>query len=118
MRPEFGRAHKGQVRKVTPEQLLEAINAAKPHFHNKRTNKRAIYRFCIENGLLQPGRIAQTTFYRFIREYQLLANQDSDNDRKRLAFSMKFANQLWQADTMFGPHVDAGAGARKQAKLI
>jgi hypothetical protein len=31
---------------------------------------------------------------------------------------MKYANQLWQADTMFGPHVDTGAGARKQAKLI
>jgi putative transposase len=41
---------------------------------------------------------------------------------------MKFANQLWQADTMFGPHVGAPAPpgvppgasppARKQAKLI
>ena len=112
------RKDKGQHRKVTPEELLEALNAAKPHFHDQGANKLALYRFCIENGLLQPGRIAQTTFYRFIREYQLLANQDSDNDRKRLAFSMKFANQLWQADTMFGPHVDAGAGARKQAKLI
>ena len=29
-----------------------------------RTNKRALYRFCIANGLLQPDRIAQTTFYR------------------------------------------------------
>jgi putative transposase len=32
---------------------------------------------------------------------------------------MKFANQLWQADTMFGPYVDAGvSGSRKQTKLI
>jgi hypothetical protein len=33
---------------------------------------------------------------------------------------MKFANQLWQADTMFGPHLDTGVSgtARKQAKLI
>src|SRR5271155_4035643 len=30
---------------------------------------------------------------------------------------MKYANQLWQADTMFGPYLDAG-GARKQARLI
>jgi transposase InsO family protein len=113
------RKDKGQTRKVTPEELLEALNAAKPHFHNRRTNKRALYRFCIENGLLDPGRIAQTTFYRFIREYQLLA-PDSDDTQKRLAFSMKFANQLWQADTMFGPYCDTGlsAGARKQAKLI
>jgi putative transposase len=91
------RKDKGQVRKVTPEELLEAINAARPHFHNQRTNKRALYRFCIAKGLLQPDRIAQTTFYRFLREYNLLTPHDDDN-KKRLAFSMKFANQLWQAD--------------------
>jgi putative transposase len=113
------RKDKGQTRKVTPEELLEALNAAKPHFHQTRTNKRALYRFCIENGLLHPDHIAQTTFYRFIREYELLAPQNSD-PKKRLAFSMKFANQLWQADTMFGPYVDTGVslGSRKQAKLI
>jgi putative transposase len=68
---------------------------------------------------LQQDRIAQTTFYRFIREYDLLAPEDNHN-KKRLAFSMKFANQLWQADTMFGPSVDTGTpgAARKQAKLI
>jgi putative transposase len=113
------RKDKGQTRKITPEELLEAINAAKPHFHNHNANKRALYRFCIEKGLLLPDRIAQTTFYRFIREYDLLAAHDNDdNNKKRLAFSMKHANQLWQADTMFGPYVDAGAGSRKQAKLI
>ena len=113
------RKDKGHVRKVTPEELLEALNAAKPHFHDQRSNKRALYRFCIEKGLLQPGRIAQTTFYRFLREYDLLAPNDHDN-KKRLAFSMKFANQLWQADTMFGPYVDTGTslGSRKQARLI
>jgi putative transposase len=113
------RSDKGHTRKLTPEELLEAINAARPHFHNQSTNKRALYRFCIENGLLQPTRIAQTTFYRFIREYGLLASEDADSDnKKRLAFSMKFANQLWQADTMFGPHVQTGMGSRKQARLI
>ena len=111
------RSDKGQVRKVTPEELLEALNAARPHFTNRRTNKRALYRFCVEKGLLQPDRIAQTTFYRFIREYELLAPDDKD-PKKRLAFSMKYANQLWQADTMFGPYLDTGSGGRKQAKLI
>jgi putative transposase len=113
------RKDKGQVRKVTPEELLEALNAARPHFHQQRTNKRALYRFCIEQGLLQADRIAQTTFYRFIREYELLAPESEEN-KQRLAFSMKYANQLWQADTMFGPYVDTGVslGSRKQAKLI
>jgi hypothetical protein len=72
------RKDKGTTRKVTPEELLEALNAARPHFHSQRTNKRALYRFCIEHGLLQPGCIGQTTFYRFIREYDLLAPQDQD----------------------------------------
>jgi transposase InsO family protein len=113
------RKDKGQVRKVTPEELLEALSAAKPHFHHQRTNKRALYRFCIENGLLHADRIAQTTFYRFIREYDLLAPHDNDH-KKRLASSMKYANQLWQADTMFGPYVDTGmsVGSRQQTKLI
>jgi putative transposase len=111
------RKDKGQPRKLTPEELLEALNAAKPHFHEQRSNKRALYRFCIEKGLLHPDRIAQTTFYRLIRDYDLLAPNDTDN-KKRLAFSMKYANQLWQADTMFGPCVDTGTAARKQAKLI
>jgi putative transposase len=111
------RKDKGQARKVTPEELLEAITAARPHFHNHTANKRALYRFCIEKGLLQPDRIAQTTFYRFIRDYDLLAADDHDN-KKRLAFSMKHANQLWQADTMFGPHVRTADGGRQQVKLI
>jgi transposase InsO family protein len=111
------RKDKGQTRKVTPEELLEAINAAKPHFRNPHANKRALYRFCVEKGLLQPGRIAQTTFYRFIRDYDLLPADDRD-PKQRLAFSMKHANQLWQADTMFGPYVDNQCGARQQSKLI
>jgi transposase InsO family protein len=110
------RSDKGHARKVTPEELLEALNAAKPHFHGKRTNKRAFYRFCVANGLLQPDRIAQTTFYRFLREYDLLTSEDKDH-KQRLAFSMKYANQLWQADTMFGPYVETGGG-RRQTKMI
>ena len=111
------RSDKGQTRKVTPEELLEALNAARPHFRSLHANKRAIYRFCVEKGLLHPDRIAQTTFYRFLREYDLLADDDRDN-KQRLAFSMKYANQLWQADTMFGPHCATGTGARKATRLI
>ena len=111
------RKDKGQVRKTTPEELLEALNSARPHFHHQRVNRRAYYRFCVEHGLLDPKRIAQTTFYRFLREYQLLT-PDPAEDKKRLAFSMKHANQLWQADTMFGPYVNLPNGVKRQAKLI
>ena len=116
------RSDKGTTRKITPEELLEAINAAKPHFHNKRYNKMALYRFCIEKGLLRREQIAQTTFYRFLPENDLLAPEDKDNNnnKKRLAFSMQHVNQLWQADTMFGPSLNTSTPSsnRKQAKLI
>jgi hypothetical protein len=36
-----GRADKGATRKVTPEEVLEAVNTALPHFHGKQPNKRA-----------------------------------------------------------------------------
>ncbi len=113
------RADKGKTRKVTPEEVLEAINTALPHFYNKangrheRPNKTAIYRFCIEKGLLHANTIARTTFCRMVSLYEMLKEDPSSENKRRLAFSMQYANQLWQADTMFGPMVD-----RKQTKLI
>ncbi len=106
------RRDKGRTRKVTPEELLEAINAALPHFHVKNRNRKNIYRFCIEKGLLQQRQIAQTTFYRLVNQYDLLKSENEENKR-RLAFAMQFVNQLWQADTMFGPFVSG-----RQARLI
>lgn len=108
------RADKGKPRKVTPEEVLEAINQALPHFRQKDRplNKTAIYRYCIEKGLLQANRIARNTFGRMVEKYEMLKADPGENKR-RLAFSMQYANQLWQADTMFGPQVGG-----KQAKLI
>ncbi len=111
------RKDKGKTRKITPEELLEAINSAKPHFRDKY-NPIALYRFCIEKGLLRKEQLAQTTFYRFIREYELLKNDDITNNKMRLAFAMQYANQLWQADTMFGPYVTNAKAGHKQTKLI
>ena len=106
------RSDKGIPRKATPEEVLEAINAALPHFRSTVPNRTAIYRFCIEKGLLGTNQIARTTFLRMVKKYELLKADPGEN-KSRLAFSMQYANQLWQADTMFGPHVKG-----RQAKLI
>lgn len=104
---------------VTPEEVLEAINTALPHFHNKangryeKPNKTAIYRFCIEKGLLHASTIARNSFSRMVKEYEMLKEDPSTENKRRMAFSMQYANQLWQADTMFGPMVGG-----KQSKLI
>ncbi|MEL7336445.1 MAG: hypothetical protein AAFN70_09630, partial [Planctomycetota bacterium] len=105
------RSDKGKPRKVTPEEVLEAINQALPHFRKGVPNKTALYRFCIEKGLLRAGQIARNTFSRLVNEYEML--KDETANKRRLAFSMQYANQLWQADTMFGPHVN-----KRQTKLI
>jgi putative transposase len=111
------RKDKGLTRKMTPEELLEAINQALGHFHDTKYNKMQIYRFCIERGLLTPSQMAQTTFYRFIRTYELLTDKEPHNKR-RLAFAMQYANELWQADTMFGPYISGPNGKMVQSKLI
>jgi len=95
---------------------MEAINAALPHFRDKKYTRMGIYRHCIERGLLRKDQLSQTSFFRFVREYDLLSGREN---KKRLAFAMQYANQLWQADTMFGPYVPAdGSGRKKQTKLI
>ncbi|MCP3924206.1 MAG: transposase [Desulfobacterales bacterium] len=111
------RSDKGKTRKITPEELLEAINQVRPFFINNRHTKYDIYRMCIEKGIVKKEQLASTTFYRFIREYDLL-NDDIEHNKKRLAFSMAHANELWQADTMFGPHVKGPGNKMVQTKLI
>ncbi len=98
------RSDKGATRKITPEELLEAINQVLPLFRGGRYNKSDVYRKCIEKGLLRKDQIAWTTFYRFIKTYDLLKS-DTPESKLRLAFAMQYANQLWQADTMYGPLV-------------
>ncbi len=111
------RKDKGKPRKISPEELLEAINSAKGHFRNGFKSMQ-IYRFCIERGILRKEQIAQTTFYRFIREYELLKADEATANKMRLAFAMQYANQLWQGDTMFGPYVKDPDNKPKQSKLI
>jgi putative transposase len=113
------RCDKGTTRKITPEQLLEAVNQVLPFFRaKKRYNKSDIYRRCIERGLLRHDQIAWTTFYRFIRDYELLKETPGDNNKLRLAFAMQYANELWQADTMYGPYIPDEKGKTAQSYLI
>lgn len=111
------RSDKGSVRKITPEELLEAINLVLPEFHHRKFTRIDLYRACIQKGILSAKQISQTGFYRFIREYDLLADDPGKQVKRRMAFSMQYANELWQADTMFGPYIDH-EGIKVQAKLI
>ena len=112
------RSDKGKTRKITPEELLEAVNQILPMFREKtHYNKSDIYRACIENGVINKNQLAPTTFYRFIKEFDLLKDEVEHN-KKRLAFAMQYANQLWQADTLYGPYVRDQSGKAVQTRLI
>lgn len=111
------RSDKGQTRKISPEELLEAINQVLPYFVEKKYTKTDVYRMCIQKGILTKAQLAPTTYYRFVREYDLLSDTIEHNKR-RLAFAMAHANELWQADTMYGPHVKDPNGKMVQTKLI
>lgn len=112
-----GRSDKGFLRKVVVEDVLSAIEQVAPQFRGKSYNKTQIYRTCIERGLLQPERIARNTFSRLVDEYELLKPDSEVVNKYRLAFSKQFANQMWQADTMFGPFLKVN-GLGVQSKLI
>jgi transposase InsO family protein len=111
------RTDKGTHRKVSPEALREAIEAVLPEFHGPRMNKMMIYRRAIERGVLNPRECSQTSFFRLVRENDLLTPLDQSVNKRRLAFSKLHANEMWQMDTMFGPYVKNGRTAT-QSKLI
>ena len=111
------RSDKGLTRKVQPEQLAEVIDQVRPQFHGNPGNVTALYRACIERGLLQRDRVAPNTFRRLVKHYELLKPDLQSSHPQRLAFAKAHANEMWQADTMFGPYVQHDGG-RVQTKLI
>ena len=111
-----GRRDKGQFRKVEPEAVQEAVDQARaalrPGFRLS-----LLYRTCIEQGLLRRELIAPNTFRRIIRRYQMLKPDAEATSKERLCFAKRFANQMWQADTLVGPFVQ-DAGQSRQSRLI
>jgi len=111
------RSDKGRTRKVAPEEIEEAIAQVLPSFHGTSLNKAAVYRACIERGLLCRNEIAPNTFSRIVKHYDLLRPASPHPDKRRLAFAKAHANEMWQADTLIGPYVKVGTG-HVQTKLI
>lgn len=112
-----GRCDKGRPRKVKPEELKEVVDTLMPRFHGKRLNKQAFYRMAIEEGLFTRERIAVNTFSRMITRYELFKSDDEASGKRRQAFAKAHANDMWQADTMYGPSVEH-EGRHIQSRLI
>jgi len=113
------RSDKNAYRKVQVNQLAEAIHEVLPSLAHNKTGiipKSVLYRTLLQRGLFVRTQLAPTTFYRMVRTYHLL--DDTAVQKQRLSFAMQFANQLWQADTLYGPAIKQTNGQWKKTFLI
>ena len=111
------RSDKGHTRKVKPEDIQEAIAAVLPKVHGRPPKRSVLYRLCIEQGLLNRSQVARTTFYRLVNAFELLKPEAQATNKIRLAFAKAHANEMWQADTLYGPYVQS-EGVAVQTRLI
>lgn len=113
------RADKNARRKVQANELAEAIHEILPTLSVNKTGripKSVLYRLMLERHLFHRSQLSATTFYRMVREHQLLNSEVST--KLRLSFAMQYANELWQADTMYGPSIKQADGSWKKTFLI
>lgn len=111
------RSDKGKVRKVVLEDVLEAIRKVLPKVHGPTPSRSMLYRLCIEDGLLSRSQLADTTFRRMVKQYEMLKPDTDCCNKIRLAFAKAHANDMWQADTLIGPYLQH-EGTQVQTRLI
>ncbi len=113
------RSDKNSYRKVQVNELAEAINDIIPTLSRNKVGivpKMALYRQLMQKNYFKRSQLSQTSFYRMVRENDLLNTETTK--KLRHSFAMQFANELWQADTMYGPSIKQTDGSRKKTFLI
>ncbi len=111
------RSDKGKTRKINIEDVQDALRKVQSQTHGKSPTIALLYRLCIEQGLLTRSQIAPNTFHRIVKQYDLLQPPEEFTNKHRLAFAKAHANDMWQADTLYGPHVLVNASP-VQTRLI
>lgn len=110
------RSDKGKTRKLSLETVQEAIDAILPKVHGA-PRRALLYRLCIEQGLLTRAQVAPNTFCRIVKQFDMLKPLGQSDNKQRLAFAKAHANQMWQADTLYGPCAQH-QGRSVQTRLI
>jgi transposase InsO family protein len=107
------RQDRGKPRAITPQlaTLIERLKRENPH----RTGTTLLRELALSSGKNQAP-LSSSTLYRFLKqrglsERELLAPQ------ARKKFEASLANQIWQADMLFGPWVERPGGGRMQVFL-
>lgn len=113
------RSDKNTQRKVSSAQLAEAINDVLPTLSLNKVGKipkSTLYRCLLGKNYFSRQQLSPTSFYRYIRENDLLNTEMTE--KLRTSFAMRFANELWQGDTMYGPSIKQRDGQWKKTFLI
>lgn len=113
------RSDKNTYRKVQTNELAEAIAEVLPTLSKNKVGtipKSTLYRLLIKRGFFQRSQLSPTSFYRMVRGNDLLNTETTK--QLRLSFAMQFANELWQADTMYGPSIKQPDGKWRKTFLI
>jgi len=113
------RRDKNSYRKVQVNELAEAINEVIPSLSKNKVGvipKMTLYRQLMQKNYFARSQLSQTSFYRMVRENDLLNFETTK--KLRHSFAMQFANELWQADTMYGPSIKQVDGSWKKTFLI
>ncbi len=107
------RQDRGQMRAMTPQlaTLIERLKRENPH----RTGTTLLRELALSSDQKEPP-LSSSTLYRFLKQRGL-------SERALLApkahkkFEASLANQIWQADMLFGPWVQRPGGGRLQVFL-
>ncbi len=113
------RSDKNTQRKISVSELAEAINEVLPSLTLNKVGKipkSTLYRCLLERNYFTRKQLSPTTFYRFIRDNDLLNTHTTE--KLRTSFAMQHANELWQGDTMYGPSIQQSHGKWKKTFLI
>jgi transposase InsO family protein len=108
-----GRSDAGKSRKIGPEEAaaIRALREAHP-----RTSCVEMRRRLIADGTIGADDFSVSTIQRWVRA-NLPRGAANPRLRDRRAFEEEWANGMWQADTLYGPHVSMPDGRLGRAYL-
>jgi transposase InsO family protein len=107
------RHDRGRSRTIPPQLagLIERLKRENPH----RTGATLLRELALSSAKDQPP-VSASTLYRFLKQHGLSERQLlAPPARKK--FEAEHANQIWQADMLFGPWVARPGGGRRQVFL-
>ena len=101
------------MRAITPQlaTLIERLKGENPH----RTGTTLLRELALSSGNHEPP-LSSSTLYRFLTQ-RGLSERELLAPPARKKFEAELANQIWQADMLFGPWVERPGGGRMQVFL-